>query len=100
MTLKHAIIMLSLSFAAPVAAGPMEFTEHYNGAMRVDGNSAWISAEGEITSETPAAFEKFLANASIWKNQRIAISSPGGSVLAGMKLGAIIRQRQFLIAVA
>lgn len=100
MKLRCAIVLLSLSFAAPAAAGPMEFAEHYNGAMRVDGNSAWISAEGEITPETPAAFEKFLASATIWKSQRIAISSPGGSALAGMKLGAIIRQRQFLTAVA
>ena len=100
MTLKYAIVILSLGFATPVAAGPMEFAEHHNGAMRVDGNSAWISAEGEITADTPAAFERFLANASVWKNQRIAISSPGGNVLAGMKLGAIIRQRQFQTAVA
>jgi hypothetical protein len=100
MTVKHIIVVLSLSFVAPVSAAPMEFAEHFNGAMRIDGNSAWISAEGEITAETPAAFERFLANASIWKNQRIAISSPGGNVLAGMKLGAIIRQHQFLTAVA
>ena len=100
MKFKYAIVMLSLSFGTPVAAGPMEFAEHFNGAMRIDGNSAWISAEGEITAETPAAFEKVLENASIWKNQRIAMSSPGGSVLAGMKLGAIIRQHQFLTAVA
>jgi hypothetical protein len=53
MKLKYAIVMLSLSFSTPVAAGPMEFAEHFNGAMRVDGNSAWISAEGEITAETP-----------------------------------------------
>src|SRR5258708_40075135 len=85
MKFKYAIIMLSLSFGTPVEAGPMEFAEHFNGAMRIDGHSAWISAEGEITAETPAAFEKFLEHASIWKNQRIAISSRGGSVLAGMK---------------
>ena len=82
------------------AACSMEFAQHYDGALRMDGNSTRISAEGEITAETPAAFERFLNDAPlIFKRQAIVISSPGGSVVAGIKLGAIIRQHQFLTTV-
>jgi len=81
------------------AACSMEFAQHYDGALRMDGNSTWISAEGEITAETPAAFERFLNDALIFKRQAIVINSPGGSVLAGIKLGVIIRQHQFLTTV-
>jgi hypothetical protein len=100
LTKALAPIALLLNLTATVAAEPMVFAEQFNGAMRIDGNSTWISAEGEITPDTPATFEKFLTTATIFKNQRIALNSPGGSVLAGMKLGAIIRQRGFLTAVA
>ena len=82
------------------AARSMEFTQHFDGAMRMDGNSTWISADGEITADTPAAFEAFLENALIFKRQAIVINSPGGSVVAGLKLGAIIRKRDFLTTVA
>jgi hypothetical protein len=60
------------------AACSMEFAQHYDGALRMDGNSTWISAEGEITAETPAAFERFLNDALlIFKRQAIVISSRG-----------------------
>ena len=88
-----------LLFANAAVASPMVFAEHFNGAMRIDGNSTWISAEGEITNQTPADFEKFLATATIWKRQRIAIDSPGGSVIGSIKLGEIIRAHEFLIGV-
>jgi hypothetical protein len=45
---------------ASVTAGPpMTFAEHNDGAMRIDGNSSWISADGVIAAETADAFEKF-----------------------------------------
>lgn len=100
MLLKYAIASLSVCVAASVTAAPMEFAEHFNGAMRIDRNSSWISAQGEITAETPAALEKFLASSTIWKDQRIVINSPGGSVLAGIQLGAIIRKHELQTAVA
>ncbi len=82
------------------AGRPMEFAEHENGAMRIDGYSSWISAEGEITADTPTAFVTFLQDALIFPRQVIVINSPGGSVVASMRLGKIIRERQFLTAVA
>jgi hypothetical protein len=64
-----------------------------------DGNSSWISAEGEITAETPAAFERFLDDALIFPRQAIALNSPGGSVVAAIRLGELIREHQFLTVV-
>src|SRR5208282_1013425 len=46
------------------ASRPMEFAEHQDGRARIDSSSTWISADGEITADTPAAFEKFLDPAS------------------------------------
>jgi hypothetical protein len=50
----------------------------------------WISAEGQITSQTPALFKKTLAKA---KNLRlpIIVTSPGGEVDAALKIGEMIR---------
>jgi hypothetical protein len=70
-----AIVILAVLVVSLSPSRAMEFAERFNGAVRIDGNSMWISAEGEITSETPAAFEKFLANATIWKRQRIVFNS-------------------------
>lgn len=78
---------------------PMRFAEHFNGAMRIDGNSTWISAEGEITAETPELLEKFLSTVTLWKNQKISIDSPGGSLIAGIKLGEIIRRYNLNVGV-
>jgi hypothetical protein len=78
---------------------PMKFAHHFNGAMRIDGKSTWISAEGEITAETPEVFEKFLSSTTLWKNQKISIDSPGGSLIAGIKLGEIIRRYNLNVGV-
>jgi hypothetical protein len=50
----------------------------------------WISAEGQITSKTPALFKKTLAKA---KDLRlpIIVTSPGGEVDAALKIGDMIR---------
>ena len=83
-----------------VAASPMTFALHYNGAMRVDGRSSWISAEGEITNDTPAEFEKFVGTLNLWKDTRIALDSPGGSVIGGIRLGELIRKYKLITGVA
>jgi len=89
------------SIPADIPGGhPMEFAEHQNGAMRIDGNSSWISADGRITETTPETFEKFLQDALIFKRQTIAINSRGGSVSGAIKFGKIIREHQFLTTVA
>jgi hypothetical protein len=61
---KACFIAASLTIGSDISAQAMEFTEHFNGAMRIDGNSTWISAEGEITADSPAVFERFLSGAT------------------------------------
>jgi hypothetical protein len=85
--------------AAVTAGSPMEFAEHQDGRMRIDGNSSWISADGVIAAETTDAFEKFLQDALIFKRQAIVINSSGGNVLGAVRLGKVIREHQFLTAV-
>jgi hypothetical protein len=92
-----ALVVFSVSAASSTE---MEFAQHSDGAMRVDGNSTWISAEGSIVAATPAVFERFLDNALIFKRQAVVINSPGGSVLAAIRLGELIRAHQLLMTVA
>jgi hypothetical protein len=51
----------------------------------------WIAAEGEITSSTPAEFEKFAAAHDQFL-KIVYLSSPGGSVVAAMRLGKAFRK--------
>lgn len=50
----------------------------------------WVAAQGEITADTPAAFLAFLATSG--KPYHIALHSLGGDLLAGIKLGELIRE--------
>jgi hypothetical protein len=86
--------------AAVTTGPPMTFAEHIDNAMRIDGNSSWISADGVIAAETADAFEKFLQDALIFKRQAIVINSPGGTVLGAIRLGKVIREHQFITTVA
>ncbi|SDH22582.1 hypothetical protein [Bosea robiniae] len=91
------------AFLAVLGWGPasaMEFSEHFNGAARIDSESTWIYADGEITAETPAQFEAFIKTVAIWKRQRIVLNSGGGSVIGGIRLGEIIRKNGFRTAVS
>lgn len=81
-------------------ASAIEFSEHFNGAMRADAESTWIYADGEITEDTPAKFEEFLKTTAIWKRQRIVLNSGGGNVIGGIRLGEIIRKHGFRTAVS
>jgi hypothetical protein len=62
----------------------------------------WIVAEGTISSDTPALFERF-----IFKKQRdgsipryLHINSPGGQLFAAIKLGELYRKHELSIFVA
>jgi hypothetical protein len=62
-----------------------------------DGGTAgnqWIVADGEITAATPDEFATFLKTEDVKIGARIEVylDSPGGSLLAGIKLGEIIRR--------
>lgn len=58
----------------------------------------WISAEGEITGATPAAFARVF-KAIGKKRLPIVIRSPGGSINAALDIGRMIRKRGFDVAV-
>jgi hypothetical protein len=51
----------------------------------------WIAAEGEITPSSPSEFEKFVAAHDQFL-KIVYLSSPGGSVVAAMRLGAAFRK--------
>jgi hypothetical protein len=58
----------------------------------------WIAANGEITAETPAQFQRVF-KALGQKKLPIFISSPGGSVPAALAIGREIRKRKLDVAV-
>ncbi len=58
----------------------------------------WISAEGEITSATPAAFRRVFKQIGS-KNLPLVIRSPGGSINAAIEIGNMVRKRKMTVAV-
>jgi hypothetical protein len=58
----------------------------------------WISAEGEITSTTPAAFRRVFKQIGS-KNLPLIIRSPGGSINAAFEIGNMVRKRKMTVAV-
>jgi hypothetical protein len=54
--------------------------------------SSWISATGEITSETPTRFAEFLERETYIPGQ-IILHSPGGNLAAGLELGRMLREQ-------
>lgn len=58
----------------------------------------WIMAEGMITSETPVLFAKLFQQLGERKLP-IIIHSPGGSIIAAIQIGYIIRARKLDVAV-
>lgn len=55
--------------------------------------SCYIVAVGTITKDTPKAFSDYL-DADQRDGNKVLLHSPGGSLLAGLKLGEIIREHQ------
>jgi hypothetical protein len=58
----------------------------------------WISAEGEITAATPAAFRRVFKQVGA-KNLPLVIRSPGGSINAAIEIGNMVRKRKMTVAV-
>lgn len=58
----------------------------------------WISAEGEITGNTPAQFRRVFKQIGDRKLP-IVIRSPGGSINAAVEIGRMIRQRKLDVGV-
>jgi hypothetical protein len=93
-----ALAVAALSLVTAASAEPMRFTAASNG-----GNCGtpcnWIAAEGEITVDTPRAFERFVG-ADPLPGQLVVLHSPGGSVTAAMELGRAFRRHGVLAMVA
>lgn len=102
--LKHVAVLISgfvlLTLYASLDARALEFSNQSNGAMRIDGESNWIYAEGAFEPGDAAKFEEYLRGQQLWKNQRVVLNSEGGSLIEGIKLGQIIRKNGFRTAVS
>jgi hypothetical protein len=59
----------------------------------------WIAAVGTITTDTPAAFEKF-AQTVKRKSPWVVFNSPGGNLVASLELGEMIRRHGYNTDVA
>jgi hypothetical protein len=82
------------SAGAPVAAesdASMTFALASNGGNC--NTCEWISAQGVITPDTPAAFEEFLEGYVVRSpTVTVYFHSPGGELKAGLRLGFMIRE--------
>lgn len=75
--------------ACGVSAAPMTFVLSGTG-----GNCAgceWTAAQGEITPQTPQDFLNYLHGLG-FTGTEVVFNSPGGNLLAGIKLGELIRK--------
>ncbi|AYG66900.1 MULTISPECIES: hypothetical protein [unclassified Rhizobium] len=88
--------------AAGVAGGtPMRFLLVHGemGQCRADNACPdWISAEGQIMSDTPRKLQKFLKQLGN-RQLPIVVSSPGGDVKAAMEMARTVRKQKLSIAV-
>lgn len=90
-----AILWVSLLSASPVFSREMTFDIIYNNHTNI------VVADGEITNNTPAAFQDFLDTRPFdGFTFYIDLNSPGGSLLGGMKLGEMIREQGLISRVS
>lgn len=84
------IVGLLATYACSAHADPMTFR-----SAKTGGNHCcwWVAAEGEVTPDTPREFEEFMKNRpNPIPYETIRLHSPGGSLIAGLKLGYLFRQ--------
>ncbi len=83
------ILAIAVNFLAlSVASEPMSFQLVSNG-----GNCTgceWVAAEGDITPDTPDDFRRYIEEYGA--PHFISLHSPGGSLIAGIELGELIRE--------
>lgn len=82
--------LLLLFATAAVSAAPMTFRKAGSDVRFCPESCDFIQATGEITKETPAAFEKFLrekGGAGV-----VRLHSGGGDLQAGLELGELFRK--------
>lgn len=83
------LLLMLVSWGA--AASPMEF-EIFIGTAKCQ-ECVVVSAVGDIADDTPTLFEAFIQEhgAVSEKDTTVVLSSPGGSLMGGLKMGEIIR---------
>lgn len=87
-SIRILLLILLIFCAESVSAKPMVFyTATTGGTMP---GSVWIVADGEIVEDTPKRFEEFLGNNFCGE---VVLNSPGGHLLASLKLGDLITNR-------
>jgi hypothetical protein len=104
--LAAALGLVGAAAAAPkqaepprVAAAPMRVVIIRDSRPGCEPNCAeWISAQGEITKDTPALFRRAFKTLGT-KKLPIFITSPGGAVMPAMAIGHEIRKRGLDVAV-
>src|SRR6266571_2738115 len=71
---------------------PMRFEWKHEGPADKCGSACriWISATGTITPDTPRDFEKFAEQNDV-RGATLALDSGGGSVIAALALGRMMR---------
>jgi hypothetical protein len=94
-------VMLTLCATAAIGE-PMKF--ELKGTGGNCNGCEWVAAEGEITTDTPDVFEKFVKSEDRVNGRHISFhlyfNSPGGTLAAGVKLGELIRKYEYSTGVA
>jgi hypothetical protein len=93
-----ATIILLIAISWPARSEPMTFFD----AWAVGGCSAcgWVAAEGEITSDTPTLFRRFLQKpAERGRVTHVYLNSQGGDLVGGVELGRLFRANHITVEV-
>ena len=68
---------------------PMRFEAH-----QISMAIIFLQGTGTITQDTPNEFERFMATSDAKMSKWLFLHSPGGDLMAGLKLGEAIRKHQ------
>lgn len=90
-------LMMIMTTWSVAQSQPMNFFAAENGGTCQD-DCSWIAAEGDITSDTPAAFRKYLIES--FHYPYLHINSQGGDLSAGVELGRLFRENHLSIRVS
>jgi hypothetical protein len=97
--MRIGIMLILLTLFTPLvvpgwAAEPMTFRLAGSDVRFCPERCAFIQATGDITSDTPKAFEIFI-RANPYNSGVVRLNSGGGSLQAGLELGRLFRTHQF-----
>lgn len=105
MVVARFVLYLLIFILFPVHAVGKENYGNFNESMRfvLAGNGGncngceWISAIGTIDESTPAKFEQFYKEHPY--STTVVFHSPGGSLMAGMELGRLLRKYKIPVSI-